>query len=416
MKYITSGNEILFKNVVGKLVQYSEIKQEKNLSACILLSESLSNGLAIDAINSGVKGVITRKTSFAAHSANILRGSSEDIAWITNVDIELLTVFVNSYIFMDTFGNIYSASASDIANFYKREVLEESIKYSFLTPPHNDTSMVDYNLFSNEQWICYWKYNYFSKYIFSSLSKGIQNEFKEVFNCIPKVLRSNDGKIWIKTTITHSQMIEYCCQPDQLLRYVKLVKKNYNEILYGLSSNILTGDNLQKWLIQYYSSFTLIHRSYEFILYKLYEKIANDCSDKIAVKYMDCLMSSKIDRWLVTNRDNINDSKEFMIREKLVPIPCFTIKEDLQEAFYKTESFFKQINLYTWYQRNRDFINPTIYMFVVKEWKFVLYKLLTSRCYYFYSNCAKINIDIIAESFYEDLEEHYGKEKVIVPC
>ena len=416
MKQITTGTEILFKNTAGRLIKYSELAQEKFPSDCILFSERLSNDLAIDAVNSGIQGIITRKTSFAAHGANILRGSDIKITWITNVDIDLLIPFENTYIVLDTLGNIYSSSESDISSTYNLDKSDDTIKYRFSSPPLNDTSIIDYNLFTDEQWICYWKYNYFSKYIFSSLSRGIQNEFAKIYNYTPLVKRTDDGKIWVKTDITHSQMLEYCCHPNQLLRYMKLVKKNYTQILADMSLNILTKNNLQKWLIQYYSTFTLIHRSYEYVLYKMYEKIASDCSTEIAVKYMDYLMNSKIDRWLVINHNNINNSKEFMIQEKLVPIPSFTIEEDIQEALHKTEHFFKQMDLLDWYQCHKDLINSGVYLFVIKEWKFVLYKLLTSRCFYFYSNCENSNIDIIAESSCEDLEEKYGNQKVIIPC
>lgn len=397
-------------------MKYGEHMNKKYPPGSILFAEKLSNDLAIDALNSGAIGIITRYTSFAAHGANILRGSKSNIAWITNVDIDLLVPFDGSYVCIDLQGNISSSLESDSKIEKPSKSSFESIQYNFLSPPLNDTSIIDYNLTSSETWICFWKYNYFSNYIFSSINQGIQNEFRILFHHIPKVKKTHDGKIWINTNVTHSQMLEYCCNPQNLLSYMREVKHNYSQILKSMSQNVLTMAFLEEWLIRYYSTFSLIHRSYEYVLFKEYEEISKAHTSAIAVNYMDCLMNSKIDRWLIEQHGIINNSKTFMVPEKLLPIPSFTIDDDIQEAIEKTDTFFKNNSLSDWHHQNRTLLLSGCYLFVIKEWKFVLYKLLTSRCYYFYSKCVNLEKINIADSLYSELEELYGTQKVIVPC
>lgn len=415
MKHITSGTEILFNKTAGRLLKYQEHIKKIYPPGSILLAEKLSNDLAIDALNSGANGIITRKTSFAAHGANILRGSDNKIAWITNVDVDLLTPFEDSYIYIDSQGNIFSSLESDSIVEESTIYPSESIHYNFSSPPLNDTSVIDYNLNTNETWICFWKYNYFSNYIFSSLSQGIQIEFEMLFHHVPKVKRDGEGKVWVETTITHNTMLKYCCNPQNLLNYMMKVKKNYTQILELMSQNILTTSFLEDWLIRYYSTFSLIHRSYDYVLYELYETISKAHSSTIAVNYMNYLMNSKIDRWLVEQHGTINNSKAFMVPEKILPIPYFTIDDDIQEAIEKTETFFENNGLTAWYNQNSAIILSGCYLFVIKEWKFVLYKLLTSRCYHFYSQCVNLATIDIAESSYSEMEELYGDQKVIIP-
>lgn len=415
MKRITNGTEILFNNIHGKLIKYNETEKKLCDSESILFAEKLTNDLAIYALNSGAQGIITRRTSFAAHGANILRGSNVKIAWVTNVDLDTLIPYINSYIYVDTAGNIYALSEINECTEMAKEPPKETMQYNFLSAPLNDTSVVDFNLSTGEQWICYWKYNYFSGYIYESLSVGIQCELMELFGSEVDVKRDENGRIWVRTDVSHSKMLNYCCDSQKLLAYLDKVKVNYNQLLESISNNKISMSILQQWFIKYFSTFTLFHRSYDYVLYKLYEMVLKEKST-IAVDFMDFLMNSKIDNWLVEKQSIINHSKAFMVPEPVLPMPSFTIEEDIEAALYKTECFFANYNLFDWYKQNNEVIKSRVILFVIKEWKFVIYKLLTSRCYLFYSKCENLDLSTVAESSYSELEVLYGEREVIVSC
>ena len=165
-----------------------------------------------------------------------------------------------------------------------------------------------------------------------------------------------------------------------------------------------------------YSSFVLIHRSYEYTLYRLYETIVSEQNGYIAVSFMNCLLNCKIDNWIVEQSAHIRDSKVFMESEELVPIPSFTIENDFQESIKNTERFVKKHGIDDFYRRHYIRILSAIQLLVIKEWKFVIYKLLTSRCFYFFSQCISSDLSTVAESSYLELKEIYGNEKVIIPC
>lgn len=416
MKYITTGTEIIFNFSTGRLVKYCEELSSFIPSNSIVFSEKLTNNLAVNALKSNVNGIITRTTSFSAHGANILRGSNNGIVWVTNVDIDLLHQYEGAYVAIDMKGSIYLFSETDSINMNQLVKQDDDIRYNYISPPLNDTSIIEYNLTTGEFWICYWERNYFSNYIFSSLSKGIKNEFNRLFGFTPNVKRTTDGKVWVNTNITHSYLIEYCCNPKQLINYTKTALHIYNYILSLLRDNILTIGLLQDCLIHYYSTFTLIHRSYEYTLYKLYETMVSEQNGYLAVSYMNCLLNCKIDNWIVEQSNHINNSKVFMEPEGLVPIPSFTIEDDIQESIQNTERFVTKNDINEFYNRHYLRIHSAIQLFVIKEWKFVIYKLLTSRCFYFFSHCTNLDLSTVAESSYLELEGKFGNKKVIIPC
>ncbi len=415
MSLITSGIEIIFKRVSGKLIRYREGITQPYPKDSILYGEKLSNELAISAVQSCVRGVITKKSSFSTHGANILRGSLVKIAWITNVEIEVLCAYEGKNVYMDLEGRIFDSIPIEKGVQCNSDIsLYNDIQYKFGEIPINDTSIIDWNLKDSSEWICYWKYNFFSKYIFSSLKIGIQKEFKNLFGYKPSVRQTEDGRIWIETDLLHSQILHYCNDSEWLISYLAMVHEKYDGILLQMNSNQLTMEMLQKWFVEYYSCFTMIHRSYENVLFNFYEKVHSQFGGAIAIDLMDCFMTSKIDKWIVENSDQINNSKKFLIEETIVPLPCFSIKDDIGEAKCKVKRYFEKLGMSEWYIQENNSIRSVIELFVLKEWKFIMYKLLTSRCYYYFSSRKNVDMKIIAERTYDEVLKLYGDEKISI--
>lgn len=404
MSVITKGNVILFKNVCGCLIKHEGAEICEYPSNSIIYCENLSNELAISAVRSKVQGIITRKSSFSTHGANILRSGDYAIAWVTNVNIDILDLYDNEMIYINIRGEISDAYI---------ETKDVQIQYSFEEIPRNDTSIIDLNLVNRDECICFWKYNYFTKFIFSSLGEGIKREFFYLYQYRPYVFRDVSGKIWIKTKLRHSSILEYCSDSYKLEQFLQRMQYMYNNILKKLNSKYISLELLQNCLIDYYSCFTMIHRSYENILYNFYSLLLKNFSGEKTIEIMNLLMTCKIDIWLEKEGENINYSKKFLIKEKVVSIPPFAIDEDIQLSISRIQRKFQEIEAIDWFDENEKSVLVAIKLFVLKEWKFVIYKLLTSRCYFWFLHRSEIPIDIVAEEYtYSEVINTYGDKKI----
>ena len=97
----------------------------------------------------------------------------------------------------------------------------------------------------------------------------------------------------------------------------------------------------------------------------------------------------------------------------MVSIPPFAIDEDIQLSISRIQRKFQEIEAIDWFDENEKSVLVAIKLFVLKEWKFVIYKLLTSRCYFWFLHRSEIPIDIVAEEYtYSEVINTYGDKKI----
>lgn len=339
---------------------------------CLIYSEQLTNEIALLAIGEHVAGIITDKSSFATHGANILRTSFNNgelkIPWITNVKKEDLDKYFGSEVCLEH-GCIISLD--DKKHNFEAQATE------FI--PIKNRTIVQYNVCKNESSLCYWPYRKYDRFTFSIMKKGLKENFKWLFLKEINIELDEDGHIWFANGIFLQEIIKIARNhiistpflERQINTYDGIIKKVYHPI--DLSNCIVL-------LEKYFSVFILYHNSYEQVLLEIYECLKKACGEELAIKGMDIFLFCDLDKWMLENELKLEKGKSLFSNEPLTPIPDFTIYDDINKKQSDIFNFLKRENKESFYQRYEDKIKYWVKVFVTKEWKFVINKILFSRC------------------------------------
>lgn len=374
--------DVVFPGAVsGILLDYKNNKTIQCTPDVIIYSENLTPEIALFAINNNIKGIITSESSFATHGANIIRAyfntSNKKLVWVTGVDKNSL---------LDLFGKKIEITTAGVCLENSNHNAIKKQRYNL--KPLKKRSIIEYNITKGFYEICYWPHRRYDTLTFSLMKDGLKRNFNLLGYYNATILHRADGSIWfcdVPTVSTLSECARNITYASGILeRQIRL----YEE-LYCKASCVLSAKELCDIIIDFFSIFLLFHDTYEDVLCDAMSLLSQNLSQEELMNAMNHLMTCNLDEWMLKNRILLEKRKSLLSDENIVPLPKFNIMEDITESRQKLENFFQQANSLQLFKNNSRELLFYKDMFVAKEWKFVMVKVLFSR----FSNVMKMLFD-----------------------
>jgi len=220
----------------------------------------------------------------------------------------------------------------------------------------------------------YYPETHFSLFAFSLMKKSLENELNTYF-FVDAEVNLVDELLEFKNAPSLSIINQFACDFQQSEKYYFEMMKNYISIVESLRSNpwdfLCLCENAEK----YYSSFLVLHRSYNLIFSNMSNKLRNDIGP-ISEYVCSEIMHSKIDYWLSFEHNTLLNKKVFLQDEPIAKIPEFSVEDDIEDSIARVKKVFLELKKEKYYRENEDWIKLHSIIFVLKEWKFVIYKII----------------------------------------
>ena len=333
----------------------------------VVVASSLSNLLVVKSIKLGIRAILTSKCNIASHAANILRAANSNgkvIDWFYGLDISAISKHIGKKCYF----------AND-----KLYIVGEKLSFQLKNDNENDLifinkSIATLNLTKNCVSYFYFPETFFSKFAFSLMKTSLEKELKSWFSTDASV-DLVDGLIEFRCAPSLSDINHFACNIQASENYYLNMFENYSLIVESLKNNSWDFFNLCVNAERYYSTFLVLHRSYNTLFDDFRRRLEEEIGPNAKFVYHE-LMQSKIDVWL-SNEDNVLINKKvFLQDEPVAKIPNFSVEDDVKDSFKRVKSLFKKLNLEDYYDINRRWLEMHSMIFVLKEWKFVIYKII----------------------------------------
>lgn len=371
------GNIVFSAKACAVLKEY--IREQKEYDPHILFVHALTTDVAFYILNNPVCGVISEESSFATHGANILRchynNSKNEIAWVSGINRSDLVNLFGKEVFITSEGEVGIFNSAEYANFKEQKSNEQK---TALYVPLRKRSIVDYNISNNSFAICYWPHRQFNALTFSIMKEGLIRNLRLLGMKSPFAFIDDTGNIWFENAPLISELSLYAKNYDIALPILIKQIDMYRNMHKRLHADF---DFLElvEMLIDYFSVFILFHDTYEDVLTEIDLFFKAYFGEPLTYQIMNLLMCCKLDEWMLNNNIVLEKRKNLLSNEKKVPLPDFTIMDDIDYSIKRFRDFLTELGFEDfWIIYNRK-IEFYIKFFVAKEWKFVMNKILFTR-------------------------------------
>lgn len=363
------GNDETFE---GRLISEENVYEATTIaSPAIVVASSLSNLLVAKCLNSGVVAIITKESAAFSHAANIIRmsiASGNRINWVYNVEINHLLPYLGKNIRYYDHG-LYCDSSLIVSTSLEvntRHIEEMATK-----------AISEYNCRGYIRKHIYFPETHFTKFAFSLMEDSLLNELGSWFHYYDCGVELNEyGNIEFRNAPFLSEINSAALDNNFISNYLANMKSNYNSIYSRLKQDPYSYSNLCSCARSYYQTFLLLHRSYNQLFRKMYWWLVNELeSEERANAVMNVHLTCMIDSWLISQKDTPINKKVFLQDEPEVSLPDFNVEEDIICSFSKLEVSTKALS-YKFFAGNKDVLMNYTLAFVLKEWKFVFYKVI----------------------------------------
>jgi hypothetical protein len=334
----------------------------------VLLSVSLSNEVAVRAIERQYSMIVTSNGSFACHGANLLRAARRRgvfVGWITNCPIDQWN---NAQAYL-----VGVSPREPCKKFYPPDLLAIAL-------PSGDSG----------SWRCLWPDRTYDRLSASIMSQGLERNIQRLLNTelsdtpdgTASVHLGVDGLLWHQPTEFSSEFILKLTESSPVFeREIAAQVGLYDEIVDACIDLDLIADparrlgEVAKWLYRYFEHFLLLHRSYDALLARSGMQLAAILGEAECERTMQlCLVPDAI-LWQETNKLVLRNRKDLLSGESVLVLPAWLrSSSDLAETRERVrESLEGRSTAAVAYA---DFAATVA---VVKEWKFLVNKLLFTR-------------------------------------
>ncbi|MBO5312370.1 MAG: hypothetical protein J6B29_00245 [Clostridia bacterium] len=357
------------------MIEYQVLIGEKELLEAttdasggdVVVASSLSNLLVVKCLKRGVRAILTRKCDISSHAANILRAINSRntiIEWYFGVDVDELEQHLGKRVSIKDDVLRIDGESEEIA--LSSEASED------LTSCH--ISLASLNLSTNGISFCYYPTTRLSRFAFSMMEEPLKREIKKYFN-MDSTIRLVESLMELENAPSLSEINEYACDLSKSGGYYMYMLDNYVNIVERLRKLPWDYANLCSCCEMYYSTFLVIHRSYGRLFDNMEKRLRSEIGESSRAVYNE-IMQSKIDLWL-SNPDNLLINKKvFLQEEPIANIPTFSVMDDVQDSYERVKEAFYKSHLEEYYCKNEDWLKLHSIIFVLKEWKFVIYKII----------------------------------------
>ena len=362
MKQQLRGRKIFGAPVTGSIATMQDPG-----AGSILVARTLTPSVA-RALTDDHVAVITSRGGFACHGANVLRvirkSRLKDVTWITELpdEITLLPLGTHCEILMD--GTI-ELSLSEAIKEHRKEYVGELVGFFSSGTPIR----------------CYWPDRVFDRFSASMMLPGLSEDIKELgFN--GAAIHGPDRLIWfVGETPTAVELLEAAqFSSDLCTRTMNRQRNVYSLIVSKLrvfDRNSGGLDTLYDICRAYFSCFLLHHRTYSDVLSRalVAHKYLSQ-PDEAGRSLIERLLSTELVQWYSQLPFPLALRKDFVEEPLVVPLPPFTPDEEISRAEERVVASIEQKGLS---HSTYEFVCDMARLCILKEWKFVLNKLITSR-------------------------------------
>lgn len=336
-------------------------------SSCIVVASSLSNMLVVKCIKYQVRAILTKQCNFTSHAANILRAANtkrQIIDWIYGIDIEQISNYIGMNALFDGVQlRIKGVTCPFMLKTAKREYGEST-----------NQAQASLNLSNKHIRHCYYPTTHFSAFAFSLMKTSLEKELNTYFSAIPNI-NLVDGVLEFENSPSLSEINDFACNVLLAEKYYMDMLENYSRIVELLRFNSWDFSSLCQAAEMYYSTFIVLHRSYDMLFRNMSRKL-NDEIAQCAQRICNEIMQSMIDLWLSSEDNVLINKKVFLQDEPVAKIPCFTVSDDVNDSIKRVKGAFLDLRLEEYYTNNEKWLKLHSIIFVLKEWKFVIYKII----------------------------------------
>lgn len=354
------------------LVEYTKDCRVERHSRCLVYAEQLTTEIALWVIKKNIAGILTRQSSFATHGANILRAYfknyKSNFTWITNIEKTDIIEYIGENVSIVN-GKIY----------FQTEHINEGYVQNIEFIPIKNRTRAEYSIERKKLKLCYWPHRKYDKFTFSVMKKGLEKNCDWLFHKKVDVILDENGYIWFANGISLREITDLARDYTKSEWNLERQIQEYDQILKNIFPQISLTEILDL-LIKYFSVFILYHNTYEQVLLDVYKCVKSIYDVNFAIECMDQILFCSIDEWMLNQSLILEKNKSLFANEPIVPIPEFSIYDDIRKKKENIRHFFKKNGKLPFYQEHKMQMDYWIKVFVTKEWKFVLNKILFTRC------------------------------------
>ena len=333
----------------------------------ILIARKLTPSV-VHALTNDHTAVLTCRGGFACHGANILRvvrkDRLKDVTWVTDLPDEITLIPSGTQCEVLAGGTVVIASSAPIET-HSRAPVSELIG---LLP-------------SGALIRCYWPDRVYDRFSASMMLSGLSEDLRTL-GFDGEAIHGPDRLIWFQgNTPTSVELLDNAQLSSALGRHTITRQRNiYSSIvreLRLLDDNDGGLDVLAEICRKYFSCFLLHHRTYSDVILRALEVLADVIqSDEDKRSLMDRLLGTELVQWYSSLPFLLSLRKDFIEEPLVVPIPPFSLEDEISRAESLLADDFEQMRL-------PPHVLETLFnmarLCILKEWKFILNKLITSR-------------------------------------
>lgn len=371
------ANVIFIGEASAKLIEFSEDINVRY--GHILYAPALTTEVAFYVLHNPVLGIITESSSFATHGANILRyyftQTCGRIPWVTNVSKPLIKGLLGQEVIIHCDGIVASAGTkSGRSGIFKKSFQEEYISYL----PLKKRAIVECNLSKGIYSVCYWPHREFDNLTFSVMRAGLQKNMILLRAGCTGIELDRNGRIWFSNAPLIRDFREMALNIDFAFGILEKQIDMYQKIYTRLHSPVSLKE-ITQLLIEYFSIFILFHDTYEDVLVDAKCFFEHYMSSSETANVMDMLMWCRLDKWMLDSELLLRKRKKLLSNEKEVPMPDFSISEDIDISLAKFITYIESLGKDSVVAQHYKYVEFYIKFFVAKEWKFIINKILFTR-------------------------------------
>ena len=334
---------------------------------CIVVASSLSNLLVVKCLKHQARAILTKQCNLASHAANILRAANSNgqiIDWVYGVDIDQISKYIGMSVYFDGEQlRIKGVPCTIVLKTEKKEYGEST-----------NQAQATLNLSSKSICYCYYPTTHFSVFAFSLMKTSLKNELNTYFSTVSDI-NLIGGLLEFENSPSLSEINDFACNVQLSEKYYMDMLENYSRIVELLRLHSWDYSSLCQAAEMYYSTFMVLHRSYDMLFRNMLKKL-NDDIGQHAQRIYNEIMQSMIDLWLSIEDNTLINKKVFLQDEPVAKIPCFTVLDDVNDSIKRVKSAFLDLQLEEYYTNNEKWLKLHSIIFVLKEWKFVIYKII----------------------------------------
>lgn len=359
MKQFLRGRKLFGGPVVGNLAAVHQ-PEAGSILVALKLTPSVVRALTPDHT-----AVLTCRGGFACHGANVLRVARrdrvKDITWITDLPHRIMAISSGTHCEILCDGTVVIAWHDLIA-------MDESEPVSELVGLFPSGSRIR----------CYWPDRIHDKFTASIMVPGLTEDIR-VLGFDAEALYGPDRLIWFRgNTPTSGELLEYAQFTTELSKSTMDRQLNlYSTLVRRLEAYDRTdGDliDLVEMARSYFSCFILHHRTYSHVLSTV---IGIHLQGKLSVQpTIERLLCTELVRWYHSLPFPLSVYKDFVEEPRLIPLPPFSPEQEMKRTEDAVAADVDEMDLSL---RGREILSSVARLCVLKEWKFVLNKLIASR-------------------------------------